>query len=295
MAVRNPTGADYGRTFNIDTGRGTLEVMDPDTLASFLYSRNGRDVSFVDVAFNNVTILSNPWTSTADASATAFAQDATIAGGAVKGVTGATGEGAMSLFGAPIFQPQLNCGMEVSLKVSAITNIRLEVGWVNVITDKTLPVATDVDGTPTFAANSTEVAIMSWQTDDTIATPRFVGDSVDFPTAKGATLMTPYGVPAASQTAWAPTADTWFSVRVQNYGTRASSDADPTGSVACMIFNDKNQIVAFSMFDAIAGGGTGGLTPEAMLAPWIFGGTINTTSKDVHVRYARAWADRYVN
>lgn len=294
MAVRNPLGSDYGRLFTVDTGRGTLEIMSPDTLAAHLYSRRGRDVFFKDLDFGDTTMNADPWTKSADGTATTFTADTTVPGGAIKGVTGTTGEGAVSLFGAPILQPQLNAGFEVSMKVSAITELRLEAGLVNVITDKTLPVCTDVDGTPTFAANSTEVAIMSWQTDDTIATPRFVGDSATYTTAKGATLMTPYGYAAADQTAWTPTADTWFSVRVQTYG-KTGSNSTSVNSVDCAIFDDKNNIVAYTMFDRIAGAGTGGLTGTAMLAPWVFCATVDTTSKDVHVRYARYWADRYIS
>ena len=293
MAVRNPNGADYGRQFAVDTGRGMLNIMDPEPNALFLYSKNARDVSYVDLAMNNTTIFTNPWTASADGTATTFAQDATIAGGAISGTTGTTAEGAISLFGAPVFQPQLNAGMEVSLMVDVITNIRLEVGFVNVVTDKTLPVCTDVD-TPAFAANSTEVAIMSWQTDDTITTPRFVGDSATYTTAKGVTLMTPYGKPAAEQTAWVPTAGEWFTIRVQCYG-KSASEPTSVDSVDCAVFDDTNNIVAYAMFDAIMGDGTGGLTGTAMLAPWIFCGTINTTAKVPAVRYARYWADRYIN
>lgn len=294
MAVRNPLGSDYGRLFKVDTGRGTMDILSPDTLAAQLYSRRQRDVFFKDLDFGDTTMNGDPWTKSADGTATTFTADVTVPGGAIKGVTGTTGEGAVSLFGAPILQPQLNAGFEVSMKVSAITAIRLEAGLVNVITDKTLPVCTDVDGTPTFAANSTEVAIMSWQTDDTIATPRFVGDSATYTTAKGATLMTPYQALPADQAAWTPTADTWFTLRFQCYG-KTASNATPSDSVSCAVFDDENNIVAFSMFDAIAGAGTGGLTDDAMLAPWIFCATTSTDSKDVHVRYARYWADRYIS
>lgn len=297
MAVRNPNGADYGRQFAVDTGRGMLNIMDPETNALFLYSKNARDVFFKDIVFGDTTMNNDPWTKTVGGgggSPLTFAEDLTVPGGAIKGFTGTTAENAVSLFGGPVLQPQLNAGFEVSMKVDVITSLRLEAGLVNVVTDKGLPVCTDVDGTPTFAANSTEVAIMSWQTDDTIATPRFVGDSATYTTAKGVTLMTPFGYASSLQSAWTPTADEWFTVRIQCYG-KSASESTSVDSVSCAIFDDTNNIVAFAMFDAIAGGGTGGLTGTAMLAPWIFCCPINTTAKTVHVRYARWWADRYIN
>lgn len=297
MAVRNPLGSDYGRLFNVDTGRGSLEVMSPDTLAASLYSRRGRDVFFKEVVFGDVTMNGDPWTKTVGGGAgspTTFAEDPTIAGGAILGFTGTTAENAVSLFGAPVLQPQLNAGFEASFKLDVVTSLRFEAGLVNVVSTKTTPVCTDVDGTPTFAGGSTEVAIVSWQTDDTITTPRFVGDSATYTTAKGATLMTPYRSASADQTAWSPTAATWFTVRIQCYG-KTASNATSTDSVSCAIFDDENNIVSFSMFDSIAGGTTGGLTGTAMLAPWIFIAPINTTGKNLHVRYARWWADRYIN
>lgn len=295
--VRNPNGADYGRSLEVDTGRGLLKVMDPATLANFLYSKNARDVFFKEIVFGDTTMNNDPWTKSVGGGAgspTTFAEDLTIPGGAILGFTGTTAENAVSLFGGPVLQPQLNCGFEASFKLDVITSLRFEAGLVNVVTTKTNPVCTDVDGTPTFAANSTEVAIVSWQTDDTIATPRFVGDSATYTTAKGETLMTPPGVPAADQAAWVPTADEWFTIRIQCYG-KSATNSTSVDSVACMVFDDTNNLVALSTFDAIEGDGTGGITGTAMLAPWIFIAPINTTGKNLHVRYARWWADRYIN
>jgi len=297
MAVRNPNGADYGRAPTIDTGRGSLDILDPDINAMFLYSRRARDVAFKDINFLDTAFNTDPWTVSAGGTATTWAQDPTIPGGAIKGVTGTTAAtSGLSLFGAPVLQPQYNAGFEARMMASAVTGLRMEIGLIDALTTKTSPAVSDVDGTPTFNAGLTEGALMAWNTGDTITTPRFVSKSAVYTTARGETIMQPYSLPAADQTAWVPTAGEWFTVRVQCFGPPPGSElADATGSVVCMVFDDSNNLVSMVMFDAIEGGLVGGVAPTAMLAPWIFAKAENATSKDIHVAYARYWADRYLS
>lgn len=252
--------------------------MSPDTLASYLYSLRGRDVVFEDLKFTDTTFNSNPWTVTKDAGVSA-PTPAAIAGGGVT-ITTATGNGdGLSMLGLAQFSGNSNSGMEVRFKISAITAAEVNIGFVNLLTSAPTEVAvTDVDGTPTFQANTTEAALWAFNPTDTIITPRLVTNGVGR-TAAGSTVLGPDGavLPVV--------ADTYMTVRIQLLGS--------TGSVRCQTFGATNNLLATNVIDKIASASVGGITPATLLAPYIGVQNTTTTSRVLTIQYVRKWMDLY--
>lgn len=280
MAIKAPTGAQYGRSSSVDSKLGMTKVLNPDSLAAMLYSSSsrGRDVIFKDLKFTDITFNGAPWTVTKDAGVTTWTATA-IAGGAIRGTTNTGSTDGMTMLGPKIYTGALNAGIEVRLKADAITLLRLEVGFVNALTDATACACTDVDGTPTFQVASTEAALYTWNPADTITTPRFVTNGAG-QTAKAETI-----VALGDGAAFSPTAATYFTVRVQLLGS--------TGSAVCMVFDDANNLKSRTMIDKIAGSTIGGITTSTTLCPFIAIQNTATTSRVVDINYVRIWEDLY--
>lgn len=280
MAVRAPSGRDYGRAYKIDTKQGMLDIFDPDMLAAMLYSSSsrGRDVAFDDLKMTNITFNTDPWTVTKDAGVSA-PTPAVIAGGGVEITTGTGNGDGLNMVGLAAYSGNANAGIEVRFKVSAITAVGVNIGFANAVTtDNTALAVTDGDGTPTFQASATEAAIWSFRPQDTITTPRFVTNGVG-QTAVGETILGPDGA------ALAVVADTYMSVRVQLLGD--------TGSALCATFGASNNLLSATVIDKIAGGTVGGITPATLLVPYIGIQNTTTTSRVVTIQYIRKWMDLY--
>jgi len=277
MAVRAPSGSDYGRSYTIDSKTGALRVFDPDQLANMLYSARGRDVAFDDLKMTNIAFNTDPWTVTKDAGVSA-PTPAAIAGGGVTVTTG-TGDGdGLSMQGLVAYSGNLNAGIEVRFKISAITAGAINIGFVNALTAATELAVTDGDGTPTFQVAATEAALWSFRPQDTVTTPRFVTNGAG-QTAKGTTILGP------DAAALAVVADTFMSVRVQLLGA--------TGSALCAVFGATNNLLSATIIDKIAGATVGGITPGTLLAPYIGIQNTTTTSRVVTIQYIRKWMDLY--
>lgn len=280
MPARASNGSLFGRQPQSGGAAALTKVHDPAMLSNLLYPTQRGSVATVYADFIDNSDITRFFTLNKDAGATSYVTTAGLASGVARATSGTTDNDVASAFGLTSWAGVKNCGMELRSKVSAITGIALEIGFIDALTTKTDMAVSDVD-TPAFAAGVTEAALFAWDTDQTIATPRWVSDSATFTTAKGTNVLDAAGA------AWTPTADTYFTVRVQL--TAASS----TGSTIDFTLLDANHnLISKACFDVIDGGGTGGLTSATLLAPWFAMKTNNITSKTHDVDYFYAWQDR---
>ena len=183
--------------------------------------------------------------------ATAFAQrvgDAT--GTYIRGQTAATDNNVVEINGAAHWFGDNHCLFVAKLKVDrspATSNLWLEFGLADALTDNTLPVVTDSD-IPTVANGASNAAVIALDGDAVIKTARFVTDGGTAGMNAAATTLSPV---------WQPTADTLFWVVVGVQGDYAY------GAVA----NDSGTIVAHAEHGSTLAsrieGGTG-LLPRVM-------------------------------
>ena len=277
MAVKAPTGVQYGRNYDVDSKIGAIKVLSPDMLAAQLYSLRGRDVAFEDLKMTNTTFNTAPWTVGKDAGVSA-PTPAAIAGGGVEITTGTGNGDGLSLLGLANYSSNANAGIEVRFKLSAITALKASVGFVNALTTASDIAFTDLDGTPTFQAATTEAAIWAFNPADTIVTPRLLTNGVGR-TAAGSTVLGPDGAVLPI------TADTYLTVRVQLLGS--------TGSVLCATFGATNNLLAVNVIDKIASATVGGVTAATLLAPYVGFQNTTTTSRVATIQYIRKWMDLY--
>lgn len=115
------------------------------------------------------------WTANGGTGATAFATPGTLAdGGTAEGATGTNGteaNRAANLYGPRVFSGDKNCGMDIRLKISAITSIEFGVGFIDTHDTITTPLilSPDVD-TPSFASGMGDAALVYIDTAETLAT-----------------------------------------------------------------------------------------------------------------------------
>jgi len=199
-----------------------------DPLGQFLTMYAWRDVvanHANDPHFLGDTLETNFWTTNAGTGATAFAVPATPGlGGTITGATGTDGTAGnrvVNLYGAPVWKGDNNCGMEVRLKVSAVTSIEFALGFIDTHDTITtaVPLFGDID-TPTLAAGIGDAALVGMDTAETLATLALAG------VGSG-------GLAAAHKTAigtLAPTADTFMTIRLQLIGNDAFVSIDDGGT-----------------------------------------------------------------
>ena len=231
-------------------------------LAEFLKPYAIHDVSFIDEDFKGFD-LGNLWTTAGDSGSTEFAIPATaLLGGAVTGATGTTDDNAISIRGKAIWKGDNNAGMAVRFKTSAITDFSFEIGFIDAVTDPTLPVITDVD-TPASGNGASDIAVVHMDTDQALKTMAFVVDGV---TSGMTTTKSNLGT-------LTPTAATYMWVCVQLVGDRAH-----------VIIDDNKDSNHYKAIDAKIEGGT-------LVMPWMYFRTRVTTTRTIDIDKILVWGD----
>jgi hypothetical protein len=211
-------------------------------LANFLKPFASEDVYYRKWEFDGGSILDDFWTFTEDATATGFAPASPqTLGGSLVGSTGTTDEGALSMLGQTVVKGDGRAFVHVHFSLDEVTAVQFEIGLVDAVTDKTLPVISDVD-TPANGSNGAgDIAVVHMDTSQTLTTMALVADGstsgMDCQKVNIGTLS--------------PTAATEMCVRV----------VVDVNSVACMINNQRQYYKSLGP-NAIEGG--------TLLAPWIF-------------------------
>lgn len=153
-------------------------------LPLLFYPYMWEDVAFVLDDFMGDSINLDWWALTADGTATTFAISTGV-GGVILGATGTSDEGFHSIKGPLNYFGDNNCGMEIRWKQDVVTNDLVEMGFVDALTDDTLPAINDID-TPTITNGAVNVAVVVKDYSQTLKTLAFVtdGDTSNFNTTK---------------------------------------------------------------------------------------------------------------
>lgn len=219
---------------------------------------SSRDVVHYFHDFGETTFLTNPWTVAAGATATTWA--ITVAeNGLLRGVSGTTAAtSGLQLMSPAFFFGDRNCGCEVRYKLSAITEVRTEIGFVDAAPAVNTSIVNNLS-TPTFNT-AAEAAIYLFDDASSVVTSGLYTDGS--------------GAIAAAKTATTtgrPTAATFTTVRVQVIGD----------TVTCWV---DGALLVEGSAQAIEGG---------TALRFVFSQkTSNTASKNIDIDYVRMWQDR---
>lgn len=180
--------------------------------------------------------------------------------GVIAATSGTDDNGCCSIFSAGTWYGDAKAGMECRLKVDAVTQLHLEVGFADAVPGSNTGAVNDID-TPT--AYATDMAVLAMDTDQTLKTLAFVTAGTAF-TTTATTLSSPT----------LPTAGTYMTVRVQLVGNSAECWVD-------------GKRVASHQGDYIEGGNPLGL--------WVYCQARSASAARVpSVDYFRAWQDRNI-
>jgi hypothetical protein len=184
------------------------------------------------------------------------------ANGIITGTPGTDDNASMSLVLPLIWSGDANCGMEIAVKLTTITTVQFETGFIDAVPGSNAPGITDID-TPAIAGSDS--ALFGFDTAQTLKTCAFVTDGATTGQDCIKTTVSP---------AFTPTAGSYFVVRIQLVGNHAY----------CWL---NGRLVA--SHSAVAAGAVEGGT---LLAPWVY---VKNKSAATHVTsldYLRVWADR---
>ena len=180
--------------------------------------------------------------------------------GVIRGATGTTSDGSISLTTPAIYYGDANCGMEIRFKCDTVTSYNFEVGFIDAVPTSNGSGVSDVD---TPAATATDCALLAIDTSQTITTLAFVTAGSSF-TTTATTLTTPITN---------LTAATYATARIQLVGDNAF----------CWV----NGVLAAKHTGSKVEGGDA-------LALWVYVRTRNTTTKNFDVDIISAWQDRNI-
>jgi hypothetical protein len=218
--------------------------------------------------FNEDTINVDKWTLTKDANATNYVATAG-AGGTIAGTAGNTDGEGIGIYGFNNWYGDLNCGMEVRIKLNQITNGSFEIGFADTATDFKDPIVTDVD-VITAANGAGDFALIKRDTAQTLTTSALV------------TLgSTPYTVAKSALGTFAPTAATYFIARIQIVGD------DVFGA----IFDASGSLKTSTSVPHLAAG-AGGIEGGTALRPFVNINRTATADVIATIDYIRVWQDR---
>jgi hypothetical protein len=270
MAATLPSMAGYGLTPGIASLRSLqrANVNPHGPLGQYLKTLAWRDVVFEKDDFAYATIDATFWVTNAGTGATAFAVPGTpLLGGAVTGATGTNGTESnrcVNLYGSPIYAGDKNCGVEFRLKVGAASsNVEWACGFIDTHTTITTPIPLfgDID-TPTLGSGIGDAALVGQDTAETLTTAALV------------TLgSTPYSAAKTAIGTFAPTATTYFTVRIQLIGDDAY-----------VFVNDSGTLITAKKTSAIEGG--------TLVRPIIAISGPTATTKTWDIDYIARWQDR---
>lgn len=177
--------------------------------------------------------------------------------GTIRGTTGTTDNGSISLITPKLYYGDANCGMEIRFKSDVVTGYNFEVGFIDAVPTSNGSGVSDVD---TPAATATDAALLQIDTDQTLQTLAFVTAGSSF-TTTATTLTGTTNLTAA----------TYATARIQLVGNNAF----------CWL---NGVLVAKHTGNKVEGGDG--------LALWIYVRTRDTTTKNFDVDYLAAWQDR---
>jgi hypothetical protein len=251
------------------------KMMGVGKMYDFLKFQADPDVQYFFDDFHGDTINLDNW-ALANSSGTGAADFAFTAGrgGWVRGATGTTDDGSISMVGPATWYGDANANFEIRFKCDLSTAINLEVGLIDAVPSSNNGGVNDED-TPTL--NASDAALFSIDTDETYTKWGFYtkGSTASFNAAKTASGLIA-GTIGSSYTTGVHDADEFVTMRVALRGDRAYGWINGT-----LVAEHNEAKVA-------AGCVEGGIA----LRPWIYARTRSTTTHLVTVDYVRCWQDR---
>lgn len=214
------------------------------------------------------TIDLNNWIAAETGTGTTFSIPATaLVNGAAVMVTGGTDNNVETAYGHRVWAGDNNCGMQIRMKSDVIDANALETGFVDDATNKDVPIVSDVD-TPALAGGSSNLALLHYDTDQTLTTMAFVTDGGTSNMNTTAQTLSPV---------FTPTAATYHRYQV--------------GIAGDIPFARIDGIRPTSTTTGVIGHRTEGGT---LVRPWICVRTRAGAAVTVHVDYVALWQDRAV-
>ena len=266
------TGADYGNRLNAGSRLAMRNIGSPRGAQSAAYNSQHMDVVYLMEDFLEDAINLDLWdVSQKDTNATAYVIAGTPGlGGTIAGVAGTTDGEGMSIVGPAIWKGDNNCGMEVRMQLSYVTNMQFEIGFADTATNFKDPIVSDID-VVTAGNGAGDFAVIALDTAQTLKTAALV------------TLgSTPYTVTKSLIGTFAPTVNTYFTARVQLVGDSAMAQ----------IYNATGGLVAQTGISYVASG-AGGIEGGTLVRPYVMVNRVSTTSINPTIDYVRVWQDRY--
>lgn len=204
-----PNGYDFGRAL-MDNGLNILKNTGSVRGQNLLAYMNSPFVQFVRDDFGGDALDTLKWAVDGDTGTTTFAIPAagsTVAGGSLTGSTAADDNEFISIYGHAIHSGDRNAGFLCTWEVDVVTDICIEMGLCDPISDYTLPAVSDID-TPTITNGAVTLAMLAMDTDQTLQTATLLLDG-------DATYATSAVAPSP---AWSPTAATRYTTIIQTAG-----------------------------------------------------------------------------
>lgn len=243
-------------------------------LANYLRFLASRDVLFLNEEFTEFT--STRWTvaNSGGTGVSNFAIPSTPTdGGSAQGATGTSSGGSQSLLGPLIYNTDFSPGMEIRLKVSAITSYKIEVGFIDAVPGSNNGAVNSSD-TPTFnATNFVGIGLDTSASTNNTLTGFAVGNGSNQSTGAALLFTTP---------TTALTAATYITLRVE-----LKAEKNTTGPL-----NSAQFFVNGVFAGEMDGGANGLLNAATLVAPWVYVKTSNTTTKTTNIDYVHVWCDR---
>lgn len=272
MPNRMPPSRGYDQSTNL-LSRSNLQ----NPLRHFLadYASRDRVVFFDDFAGDAINLDSYAVAASGGGTAFAYSATATTLTGAtvVLGTTTATAAATVTLITPPVWYGAANASFEARLKINTTADMFIEAGFVDAAPGSNAPAVTDID-TPTLVA--TNAALLTIDTTQTHNLFAFATIGDDTGQTVATTLFT-----AATQGVTAPTADTFFTVKVQ-----LLTDPDETGKTKAYCWvNGKLVASHHTDLDGYVKGTLG-------LAGWICVGSRTNAARLGTIDYIRMSQDR---
>lgn len=186
-------------------------------------------------------------------------------GGYAQGDTGTLDNGTTALFGPIIYSGDENCGMEVRMQSDAVIEANMETGFTDAIEGSNASAVSDVD---TPAATASDLAVVQYDTDQTLTTLAFVTDGSTASQNVAATTFV---------TTTALTAGSYGDFRVQCVGNHAAAWMNG-------ILEADHNVANTQAAGALEGG--------VLLMPFVYWRTRSTTAKFPKIQYLSVWQDR---
>lgn len=278
-----PSGKTYGN-LALPSGFAHIANFGPSEskFAEFLYPFAWRDVHFQFDDFIGgesqesgvADFQESDWQDGNSANGTKFGVPTTqLVGGVIEAVTGAFADDTTALFGMSTWLGDNNCGMEIRYKLNNVTNIQLEMGFADPLSDQKLTAVNNID-TPTITNGAADVALVALDTGRTLTTMAFItdGSTTDMNTTK-----TDLGTRT-------PTNATYQNVRVQLENTASAV----SGSYA-FVFDENGGLDESAIHGAVLASQIKG---DVLLEPLYLVESLSANTRTTDIDYIAVWQDR---